>query len=724
MFSFLNPWFLAAAGAALAPLILHMIQSSRTVRQPFSTIRFLKLAERRSSRRARMEHFLLWLLRTLVLLLLALAFAMPMVRRSGLGGLLGRSRRDVALVVDVSYSMDYRVGRRTVWERAREAALAVLDGLEEQDRVCVFLAGETAIPLLEQLTADKDLAREALRRLEARPVTSRLGHALAAAQTALDSTQGRTEREIHIISDNQEVPWRGLGKDAQGRSGWDPAALERTVLFVTLLGTPAPENTAPADVTLEPDLIAAGIAARVTVRVAATGPARDGAATLSVDGVEVNRRALRVGAGQAARVDFALPPLTPGTHVARIDTPEDSLPADDAFHVLVRVREALPVLCVGEPDDTLFLRTALGAGGRDGAAMRVERIAAARLTEIDPGAYACIVLCNALPLPGDQVTRLEDWVAAGNCLALFPGDRAKPEDYAAWRCLPGVPSAVQDLRLAERRQVLRWERPPHPLLGRLGEEDTTPLVTLRRRLVWDGFRDGAAVVAWAGAEMPFLVTAPYGRGAVVLAAVSADRGWSDFPLSPYYLPLVHQVTRYAAGVGVLPPYITTAAELPLALHVPGAARGDRLLRPDGAAAPIRGTVVEGRTELRAEGIDLPGIYTLAAAGEPAAKPVLAVNMDRAESDLTPIDPATVTARLGAETVFLADSVPALERLIEAHRVGKTLGEPLLWLALILAALECVYANLLLRPKPKLSERLDVQASGKVAGGRGAEGAAA
>jgi Aerotolerance regulator N-terminal len=80
MISFLNPLFLVFGAAVLIPLILHMIQSSRTVRLPFSTIRFLKLAEKRSSRRIKMENFLLWLLRTLLIALLVLAFAMPMIR--------------------------------------------------------------------------------------------------------------------------------------------------------------------------------------------------------------------------------------------------------------------------------------------------------------------------------------------------------------------------------------------------------------------------------------------------------------------------------------------------------------------------------------------------------------------------------------------------------------------------------------------------------------------
>jgi hypothetical protein len=83
MWSFLNPLFLYAAIAAVIPLVLHLMQRRRTVRIRFSTVRFLRLAQRRSSSRIRMENFLLWLLRTLLMLALALAFAIPVIRTQG-----------------------------------------------------------------------------------------------------------------------------------------------------------------------------------------------------------------------------------------------------------------------------------------------------------------------------------------------------------------------------------------------------------------------------------------------------------------------------------------------------------------------------------------------------------------------------------------------------------------------------------------------------------------
>ena len=49
-------------------------------------------------------------------------------------------------------------------------------------------------------------------------------------------------------------------------------------------------------------------------------------------------------------------------HVARIETPDDNLPIDNAFHFLIRVQDQMPSLVVGSEGDTLFVRTALRTG--------------------------------------------------------------------------------------------------------------------------------------------------------------------------------------------------------------------------------------------------------------------------------------------------------------------------------------------------------------------------
>ena len=94
-------------------------------------------------------------------------------------------------------------------------------------------------------------------------------------------------------------------------------------------------------------------------------------------------------------------------------------------------------------------------------------------------------------------------------------------------------------------------------------------------------------------------------------------------------------------------------------------------------------------------------------------PALAVNMRRDESNLAPLDEAVLRERLALEDVVVARDQETLETAIKERRVGRTFGEPLLWIVLLLAALEFLVANRQAQEAPTLSSRLGVDASGKV-----------
>lgn len=717
---FTSPLFLiAAAAGAVVPLILHLMQTRRRVTLPFPTLRFLKLAEKQSSRRIRMEKFLLWLLRTLVMALLGLAFAMPALRRRGFAWL-GDAPRDVALVVDASFSMGYQTGRDTVWNKAVEAAAAVIEGLGENDRFCLYLARGQPEAVVAEPVGDKEQGVKRLRALEPGTGSSQLAPAVTAAMKALRKDERGRELELHILTDRQELPWTGFGGGDRGAAAaaWDPKVIgERTAVFVTLLGVPAPQNAGPADVVLRPAVVRPGAPARIGVSVTRTGAATETTATLFIDGEESMRRPLGAAAQDPAANGFTVPDLPVGIHPARIETPRDNLPLDDAFHFVIRVEEQLPTLCVGTPEDSLFLRTALRTGGGP-RADSPEPVPPDRLAATPLDGYACVFLCNALPLTGQAIAAVEQFVRQGGLLVVFPGMRAAPDAYAAWTCLPGVPAAIEEVPATLRRRTLLWEQPRHQLLAPLRQAAGAPPLGVRRALVWEQLAPDAVQLASTGAGRPFLLERPFGAGRVLMFAVAADRTWSDFPLSPFYLPLVVQCVDYSTGLGAKAPYYWTTESLPLAGLLPEDPRGITLTGPDQRPRPLRSTVREGRTELVAEDLSQPGIYTFAAVDRAEPVNALAVNLRREESDLTPLAPETIAGRLGAASLYLADDALALARQVEEHRLGRSYGEHLLWAALILAIAEFFYANALLRKKPKLSEQLAVDASGQAHGHAG------
>ena len=268
------------------------------------------------------------------------------------------------------------------------------------------------------------------------------------------------------------------------------------------------------------------------------------------------------------------------------------------------------------------------------------------------------------------------------------------------------------LGIRARKAMLHGDGARHALLASLRIDDAPLSIVVRKRLAWDKLEARAEPILSHG-EVPFLAGRPVGRGYVLLFAASADRSWTDFPLSPIYLPIVHQIVAYGAGIGAHPPFVWCADHLPLSHSLPTARPDTQLEAPDGRPVPVRSAVVGGATVLHLEDLNQAGIYRMTPPAGGTPVPALAVNMRRDESNLAPLDEAVLRERLALEDVVVARDQETLETAIKELRVGRTFGEQLLWIVLLLAALEFLVANRQAQEAPTLSSRLGVDASGKV-----------
>ena len=77
MFTFLNSIILSALFAALIPLLIHLFNKQKTKKIKFSSLRFLKKLEKHRLKKVKIYQILLILIRTLLIILLILAFARP-----------------------------------------------------------------------------------------------------------------------------------------------------------------------------------------------------------------------------------------------------------------------------------------------------------------------------------------------------------------------------------------------------------------------------------------------------------------------------------------------------------------------------------------------------------------------------------------------------------------------------------------------------------------------
>jgi hypothetical protein len=195
--SFLAPLWLSLAGAALVPLLLHLLRRRIGTRVEFPAARYLARAEREHSRSLRLRNLLLMVLRVVAVLLVALAAAGP-VARWATGA--GHAPAAVAIVVDNSLSSAAVTDGRPLLDHFRAAAKAVVAEAQPSDRLWLVTADGRV------RGGSPGAIREAIDRLE--PLAG-AGHprlAAARAATAVRAS-GYDARQVAVLTDAQRSAW-------------------------------------------------------------------------------------------------------------------------------------------------------------------------------------------------------------------------------------------------------------------------------------------------------------------------------------------------------------------------------------------------------------------------------------------------------------------------------------------------------------------------------------
>src|SRR6266508_6575459 len=191
--SFVNPALAWGLLAALVPLVSHLFFRRRPRPTPFPAIDFILRARRETERRLRLKKLLLFAARTLVLAAIAAAIARPRLEAPAAAAApVAQGPRATAIVLDASGSMRYRLGGRTLFERARADALGALSSLSTEEPATAVVCGG-AEPQVAAPSFDRGEVRRVLERAEAEAGYADVTTCLAAAARALRSEEHTSE---------------------------------------------------------------------------------------------------------------------------------------------------------------------------------------------------------------------------------------------------------------------------------------------------------------------------------------------------------------------------------------------------------------------------------------------------------------------------------------------------------------------------------------------------
>jgi hypothetical protein len=645
----LTPAFLIGLAALAIPLIIHLIRRERHDAVEFPSLMFLSRIPQPVVKRRRIRNWWLFALRCLALILLVSAFARPFVERAPDALAQGEAAREVVILLDRSYSMGY--GDR--WTRALTAAREAVQALSPNDRASLVVfdvAASVAVPP----TTERVRLNAALDSVRVSAGVTKYTPALKLAQSILSASE-LERREAVLISDFQRIGW-------EGASGAQlPAGATLRPVQITDAGA---ANVLVTNVVLTRTRVAGRERVTPVAQLANRGtePAR---VSVSFENDErvLHTTTATVPANGTAAVE--LQAVTLGEQAVRgtVRIADDALAADNAFHFMMAPDPGLRVLIVQPPgrDASLYVRRALELAEDPPFVVTQKQGTAPTDAEL---ARADVVLLNdVLPPGGEAGRRLGEWVAAGGGLVIGLGDRTANAQWSgtAAELTGGAPGGVVD-RVDDGGARLGYLDYSHPVFelfrapraGAFGAARFyryRPVPASDARAAGDTTTNGAAVLARFDDGAAALVERAYGSGRVLVWGTTFDAYWSSLALEPIYLPLVHQLTKRAAGFAP-PRQWTTAGQI---VDVGVEAEGALVVNtPRGARIDIADNTLVT--------LDEQGFYEVRearAGGSTLGRH--AVNVDVAESDLAALDPAELAAAVnvpaagtrGASAVALA-----------------------------------------------------------------------
>ena len=708
---FLSPWMLYGLGAISIPILIHLWQRRRVVQLPFSTLRYLKIVAARTSRASKVENLLLLLLRCALFALVVCAAARPIILAKTAKLFGGDVPRTVVLIVDNSASMGWwsrSQGEKSRLDLSKAAALAIFEDLKQGDRVAVLASNDRAEALVAEPTIDRTIARNAVEGVRQTQARGDLSPALREARKIL----ARAERGVHevfLFTDSQDCGWRSILANSGSvfDNTWKLA--DARLVVVRPDDLPAANATVKRVTVASPFLIhGSPVNGVATIENFSTAGLHD-LVEIQINGERLAQRPVDVPPGGTMDVQFAFPaPAAPGAWakaVAKLSG--DTLPADDAFHFSIPVLQQPRVLIVeGQtvgPErlrSSFYLRKALGAGPEGGVAgsAGVRLISTRQLDETGIEDLSVVFLSDPGRLSDLAVVRLNQFMDAGGTVVLFLGDQTSIDDLKPIDFLLATPTALRTLPIG--RQPAKIMDLSHPLFANAWDSNTPfPALPQQKMLDWKLAPEAKVLIAvGAPVGLPLVIAGDHGAGRVLVINASADRSWGDLPLSPAFLPLVQQIARLSSTQAGRQTAFMVGDPLPIPPGIPR----DRTLRitlPDGSTHDVPPALASRRVLERAE---QPGIYTITAGNQTT---MLAVNTDRAESDLRPLA-ASDGDKLAqnAGTMKFLVGIEALRQWLARNRGMAPLWPLLLAIALAVFASEAILANVMARRRAQGDEK--------------------
>lgn len=704
--TFLNPFVLFGLAAAAIPILIHLFNVRKLRTIEFSTLTFLKELNKNKIRRIKVRQWLLLALRTLLILLVVLAFSRPALHGSfGTAG--SRASSTVVILLDNSASMQLHDEQGKYIAQAQQKAMEIIGTLQENDDAFFLRLSDLPLATTEEPTRDRQRLSTLIAATEVSYRSRSIEEGLRVSARLLQQSHN-LNKEVYILTDGQRST---LLTGGEQRSAAERLFEPSVKLFYLPFAHRAGENIAVEQTVIPPSLMRAGkpFQLQVTVKNHGTAPVQNHLVTVTLEGQTVMQKSVSLAAGERSVVEFPVIPPHAGYLSGFARTEDDEYEADDrcyfSFFVPPQVNVAL---VASDKRYARYLSAALNAVQGTGATpVSLQSVTPSQLSSNLLSGVQVLLFAGVAELPAASAEMVTQFVRSGGGLLFFPSAESSAVRYNYLGTV-GVPP----LRFVTAGASFDKVDLQFPVFqGMFDQAVKTKTLSVESPQVTRSAAPEAAAslrqVITLSNGMPFLWQTDAGRGKVLGIAVPATTEWSDLPMKGFFVPLVFQSVLYLAS-----PAATAEEQQYLAgeriefssanwrRNSTVSAAAVKMFDAERRAVPLQSYVRSGigrtpETMFIVEQTEQPGIYSALVQRDTAM--LMAVNVRREEST-TELSGSSDLAGLRERLSIIDDAIITLkpesdlQQTVSESRFGVELWRYFLLAAVLVALIEMFIAR--------------------------------
>ncbi len=670
---FLTPLFILGAAALAAPILVHLVRRTRARKVQFPALIFVRQIPQRTIRRRTIHNLLLLLIRCLAILLIVIAFMRPFFS-SGSSAKVTTGAGATVILIDNSLSMR----RENFFAEAQRRAESAIDEARGDEQIAL-MSFDKRYSVINRFVTDKNRLRFALRSLSVGWDGTDYEQALRGAESLLTELKTTGAKRIVLISDFQAPGWNQATATFK-------LANDTQLSTLDVSGNNTPENVAVVNVEARGIVFGQKYLDNLAIHVTnfSDNPRDRVQLDFQINDQTVEKREVSLNSGETKVIEFTGFNLNEGANRCAIQLNVSDFDPDNHFYFTIKREVPTKAIIIESStrgqSDSLHLENALNTNDDLPFSFVLKSTGS-----VDPAGlseYRLVIMNDAGSVSGALADSLIKFVNNGGQLIIAAGPRTDLNNFNATlqKIAPATLTESVQTKGGESVAIsdVKFDHPIFEVFQQSGRLAAAHVIGYYRSQPITN----AGVLARFEDGSPALVESRFGKGRVLLFTSSLGPSWNDLPLTPLYLPFVHQMVRYAGTAEVNPWYglgqtftVSKESNAPPAVDTPSGVRlNENRLTPDGDL------LVTGRE---------PGFYRLRYSARPD---FASVNIDGNEGDFTKLDfgqfVAGVTGGAGSAESSLTEQRLSSEEVEGRQRVWWLL----LLVALMLLLLESVLAR--------------------------------